>query len=60
MWTIGVDAHKWVHQAVVVDEVGREQATRRGRNSPDEWVALRTWAGERPGERRWAIEGAWS
>jgi transposase len=57
MITIGVDAHKRVHQAVAIDEAGREQARWRGDNGPAGWQALQDWAAGLDTERRWGIEG---
>lgn len=54
MVTIGVDAHKRVHMAVVIDTGGREVTTWRGANTP---AALQQWAASLDGERRWGIEG---
>lgn len=58
MITIGVDAHKRVHQAVAIDEAGREQARWRGDTSPAAWQLLQDWAAGLGGERRWGIEGS--
>jgi transposase len=58
MLTIGVDAHKRVHQAIALDDRGQVVAAWRGPNAPQAWAELRTWA-EGLGEvRRWGIEGA--
>jgi transposase len=54
---IGVDAHKHVHQAVAVAEVGI-QGERTISNTPAEWAALLEWARQWPA-RIWAVEGAW-
>ncbi len=54
---IGVDAHKRVHQAVAIAEVGI-QGERTISNTPAEWAALLEWARQWP-ERIWAVEGAW-
>jgi transposase len=57
--TIGIDAHKRVHQAVAVDERGHVLANWRGANIPEAWSQLRAWADELDaGARRWGIEGA--
>lgn len=58
MLTIGVDAHKRVHQAVAIDGSGQEQARWRGANTPAEWAALRTWAAGLGPDHRWGIEGS--
>lgn len=55
---IGIDAHKHVHQAVAIDDVGREQARWRGANTPAAWEDLHRWAQERGTDRTWGIEGA--
>ena len=60
MLTIGVDAHKQIHVAVALDEVGREIGQWRGTNSPAGWQALTTWAAELGGPCQWGIEGAWN
>lgn len=57
MVTIGVDAHKRVHMAVVIDTGGREVMSWRGANTPAGWAALQHWAASLDGERRWGIEG---
>lgn len=57
MVTIGVDAHKQVHVAVAVDEVGRPLSDWKGANGPEEWQGLLEWA-TRWDERVWGIEGA--
>jgi transposase len=54
---IGVDAHKRVHQAVAIAEVGI-QGERTIGNAPAEWAGLLEWARQWP-ERIWAVEGAW-
>jgi hypothetical protein len=56
--SIGVDAHKTIHVAVVVDEAGRELADWQGSNSPDGWASLATW-GSSFGDCWWGVEGAW-
>lgn len=57
MVTIGIDAHKRSHTAVVVDEQGRQLALRtsNGTSSADH-LALLAWAGGQGGPRRWAVE----
>ena len=62
MLTIGVDAHKRVHEAVALDAVGQERGRRRVPNSAAGWHELLAWAagaGGAEGPRRWGIEGAW-
>ena len=62
MHTIGVDAHKRVHEAVALDTAGREVGRRRVPNTAAGWRDLLTWATGLGGEdapRRWGIEGAW-
>lgn len=58
MLTLGVDAHKRVHQAVAIDERGHVIATWRGGNHPAAWAELRSWAAELGAVRCWGIEGA--
>ena len=60
MLTIGVDAHKQLHVAVALDEVGREVGQWRGANAPAGWQALTAWAAEQGGPCQWGIEGAWN
>lgn len=60
MITIGVDAHKKVHQAMAVDSTGETISQCRVANSPDGWLRLSAWAAEQGIPRRWGIEGAWS
>jgi transposase len=62
MLTLGVDAHKRVHEAVALDAAGRLVGRRRVANSAAGWRELLAWAagvGEADGPRRWGIEGAW-
>jgi transposase len=62
MHTLGVDAHKRVHEAVALDDAGREAGRRRVPNTAAGWRELLTWAAGLGGEgapRRWGIEGAW-
>jgi transposase len=54
---IGVDAHKRVHQAVAIGEVGI-QGERTIANTPEQWAELLAWAQQWP-QRTWAVEGAW-
>ncbi len=60
MVTIGVDAHKSVHQALVLDAAGTILGQWRGPNTPDEWQRLLAWAQAFPEPRQWGIEGAWN
>ena len=60
MLTIGIDAHKRVHQAVALDERGQVVASWRGANDAPAWTQLHAWAEELSGSRRWGIEGAHS
>ena len=55
--TIGVDAHKRVHAAVAIDQLGRELAQWRGPNTPAGWQALQAWAAELGPAPAWGIEG---
>jgi transposase len=62
MHPLGVDAHKWVHEAVALDQAGREVARRRVPNAAVGRQDLRAWATGLGGEdapRRWGIEGVW-
>jgi transposase len=59
MVTIGVDAHKHIHQALALDETGTILGTWRGINAPEGWQQLRTWAATLPTPQQWGIEGAW-
>jgi transposase len=60
MITIGVDAHKSVHQALALDAAGTILGAWRGANAPDPWQQLLDWAKSLPGPRQWGIEGAWN
>ena len=59
MLTLGVDAHKRLHEAVALDDAGREVGRRRVPNSAAGWRELQAWAAGLGGPRRWGIEGAW-
>jgi transposase len=59
MVTIGVDAHKHVHQALALDDAGTILGTWRGANTPDGWQHLHSWAASLPTPQQWGIEGAW-
>jgi transposase len=62
MHSIGVDAHKRVHEAVALDATGREVGRRRVANTAAGWGDLLAWAaalGAGDAPRRWGIEGAW-
>jgi transposase len=58
--TIGVDAHKQVHQAVAIDESGRQIDQWRGKNDSTGWQEVQQWAQNLGSPRRWGIEGAWN
>jgi transposase len=60
MITIGVDAHKSVHQALALAETGAVLGNWRGANTPADWQRLLVWAASLPGPRQWGIEGAWN
>ncbi len=60
MATIGVDAHKWVHQALALDETGAVLGSWRGANTPDRWQQFLAWAATLPGPQQWGIESAWN
>jgi transposase len=55
---IGVDAHKRLVVAAVVDARGQEQGNWRGPNTPTGWGELLAWADERRQERVWGLEGS--
>ena len=59
--SIGVDAHKRVHEAVALDAAGREVGRRRVVNSAAGWQELLAWATGLGAAtaRGWGIEGAW-
>lgn len=59
MITIGVDAHKRVHQAVAVDDAGVEVGQWRGANTAAGWQSLERWAADVGPQHQWGIEGAW-
>jgi hypothetical protein len=52
---IGIDAHKKTHTAVVIDEVGRELASKTVKATSDGHLRLVTWARQWP-SRRFAVE----
>ena len=60
MVTIGVDAHKGLHAATVLDERGQVLGHRQEANSAEGWTALLRWAVALGGDegRQWGIEGA--
>ncbi len=60
MVTIGVDAHKRVHQAVALDDAGTILSSWRGANTLDHWQQLFAWASMFSGSRQWGVEGAWN
>ena len=60
MGTIGVDAHKSVHQALALEQDGSILAHWRGPNTAESWQRLLDWAQTLPGPRQWGIEGAWN
>jgi transposase len=59
MVTLGVDAHKAVHQALALDAVGTVLGSWRGATTPHQWQQLLAWAATFPGPRQGGIEGAW-
>ncbi len=59
MISVGVDAHKRVHQGVALDEAGREVGEWRGANSPDGWQQFLQWVTGLQEARMVGIEGAW-
>jgi transposase len=54
--TVGVDVHKDTHTAVLVDELGREHASRTVRATDAGHRALVAWARGQGDELRWAVE----
>lgn len=56
MVTIGIDAHKRNHTAVIVDGQGRQLAQRTTRSSSADHLALVAWAAHQGAERVWAVE----
>jgi len=54
---VGVDCHKHIHAAVVIDDRGQERGAWRGPNTPDGWTALITWAQQHGTDLVWGIEG---
>ena len=57
MLTLGVDAHKRVHEAVALDDAGREVGRRRVPNSAAGWGDLLAWAAGLGAPRRWGDRG---
>jgi transposase len=57
--TIGVDAHKSLNAAFVLDDAGRELEGWEGPNTEAGWHSLLKWAVDLGPERHWGIEGAW-
>jgi len=60
MITIGVDAHKRLHQALAIDETGTVLGHWRGANTVAGWSEVAAWATLFPGPQQWGIEGAWN
>jgi len=56
MVTIGIDAHKRSHTAVVVDEHGLKLAQRTSGTTSPEHLELVAWAATHARERVWAVE----
>jgi transposase len=57
MVTLGIDAHKRTHTVVVVDEAGRELATKTVvATTSSDHLGLVRWAGQFGPERGWAVE----
>src|SRR3970040_744426 len=56
MVTIGIDAHKRSHTAVLVDEHGRELAQRTIGSRSSDHLELIAWARRQARERLWAVE----
>lgn len=59
MWAIGVDTHRQLLSAVVVDTQGREQRHWQGPNQASAWLELHGWVAAQctDGPRQWGIEG---
>jgi len=55
MVTIGIDAHKRSHTVVIIDEQGRQLATRTVATTSADHLELVAWSARFP-ERRWAVE----
>jgi transposase len=60
MLTVGVDAHKQVHVAIALDELGRPVGQWHGPNTVSRWQSLFEWAEQLGTPRQWGIEGAWN
>jgi len=58
MIAIGVDAHKTIHVAVAVDDVGQEISTWSGPNHAAGWRSMFMWAASLDEQRLWGIEGS--
>lgn len=56
MVTIGIDAHKRTHTVVIVDEQGRQLATKTVGTSTVDHLALLSWAKKYGDELAWAVE----
>ena len=56
MVTIGIDAHKRNHTAVMVDEQGRQLAQTTTGTCSSDHRALLAWAAKHGVQRRWAVE----
>jgi transposase len=56
MMVIGIDAHKRSHTAVMVDDNGREGATKTVGTTTQDHLRLLKWASSLDGERLWVIE----
>jgi len=59
MISVGVDAHKRVHQGVALDDAGREVSQWRGANTPEGWQHFLQWVAGLGETRMVGIEGAW-
>lgn len=57
MDVIGVDCHKQVHAAVVIDDRGHEIGHWRGANTPAGWQELQAWRAAQAAGACWGIEG---
>jgi transposase len=56
MMVIGIDAHKRSHTAVMVDNNGREHATKTVGTTTQDHLRLLKWANALHADRLWAIE----
>ncbi len=60
MIAIGVDAHKRLHAALALDDLGTVLGSWRSPNTVTGWMELRQWARQWSQPQHWGIEGAWN